>query len=151
MRRFISGVVLLAMLALAGCYGDSSSTGGASSTGPTKEAAVQVLRAMNSAIEAKDYTKAASYVQAPATASDFEKMVTNQEISARGIDILAEKGKFGKLTEVFEASRASGWADRMKVPVDSCYGLGYENAEAGFYWDGKAFKMIRCDDIGKLR
>jgi hypothetical protein len=154
MRKLALLIISAAVLALSGCYGNSNSSGGQTPAGggtPTKEAAVQLLRSMNSAIEAKDYTKAASYVALPANASDFERMVQNQEISASGIDIMASRGKWGKLAEVFTPERAKGWADRAKVSVDSCYGLNYESGEAGFYWDGKEFKLIRCDDIGKLR
>jgi hypothetical protein len=152
MKKYGFVIIVLAAAALAGCYGNSSSNSptASGSTSPTKDAAVQLLRALNSAIEAKDYSKAMGYVQGPARNEDFDRLVANQEISARGIDILAEKGKWGKLTEVFDSTRASGWADRVKVPVDSCYGLNYQNAEAGFYLDGKQFKIIRCDDIGKL-
>lgn len=48
------------------------------------------------------------------------------------------------------AERAKGWAERCKVELKDCYYLSLKNAEAGFYWDGKQFKIIRCDDIGKL-
>jgi hypothetical protein len=150
MRKLNSIALSVLALTFAACHGDSHS-GSDTASGPTKEAAVQLLKSLNSAIEAKDYTKAMTYVQGSPQNSDFDRLIANQEISASGIDILAQQGKWGKLAEVFDANRANSMADRMKVPVDSCYGLNYQNAEAGFYWDGKQFKMIRCDDIGKLR
>jgi hypothetical protein len=123
---------------------------------PTKENAVQTLRDALTALEAKDYDKAATYFKVPANAPPDEvkkqlaRLLEINELSSNGIDILARDGKWGKLEEVFGADRAKSMTERSGVPVDSCYGLNLRNAEAGFYWDGKQFKIIRCDDIGKL-
>lgn len=124
---------------------------------PTKEKAVQVLREVLAALEAKDYDRAAKHFQFPAKAdrskiaSELAALLTRREISKKGIDVLAAKGKWGKLADVLAAKRAQGYANRFKVPLDACYGLLLEPAEAGFYWDGARFKIIRCDDIGKLQ
>ena len=168
MKRLV--MMLALSLILVGCNktGDSSSNsnnsssgGGTSSTGtssaePTKDEAVKLLRAALAALEAKDYTKAAALFKIPAGASTEEinkqlaRLLELQEISSSGIDILAKDGKWGKLDQTFEAEQAKRIAERAGVPLESCYGLTLKSAEAGFYWDGKQFKIIRCDDIGKL-
>ncbi len=153
--RNIQTVAILFVLtfALVSC----SKLGGNKTSGqPTKENAVQLLRDALTALEAKDYDKAASYFKIPANATQDEikrqlgRLLELQELSEKGIDILAKDGKWGKLEEAFGADRAKSMAERAGVPLDSCYGLTLRNAEAGFYWDGKQFKIIRCDDIGKL-
>ena len=160
MRKLSCLVFAIAFLvAIAGCKKSNVQTDGTggSTAGPTKEAAVQTLRSFLAAVEAKEYSKAAAMVQTSSEVSPAEierslgRMLENNELSARGIDILAERGKWGKLAEVFGADRASRLIARAGVPVDDCYGLNLENAEAGFYWNGKEFKLVRVDDIGKLR
>jgi hypothetical protein len=137
------------LLCIAGCC-----LAGADSK-PSREAAVGLPRDLLQALEAKDYDKALTFLQVPPglkpedVKKELPKFLELKEISKKGIDILAKEGKWGKLDEIF-GDRAKKWAERGKVPLESCYGLGFKNAEAGFYWDGKQFKIIRCDDIGKL-
>jgi hypothetical protein len=127
-----------------------------SNSGPTKEQAVLILRDLLAALEANDYDKAMTFLQVPPTARPDElrkqvaRLLELKEISKRGIDILAMEGRWGKLDQAFDGQRAKRFAERAGVPLDSSYGLTLRNAEAGFYWDGKRFKIIRCDDIGKL-
>ena len=160
MKKLSCLVFAIALLAaLAGCKKSNVQTDGSGgpNSGPTKEAAVQTLRTFLAAVEAKEYPKAAAMIQTSSEVSPAEiekslgRMLDNNELSARGIDILAERGKWGKLAEVFGADRASRLIARAGVPVDDCYGLNLENAEAGFYWNGQQFKLVRVDDIGKLR
>lgn len=122
---------------------------------PSKEAAIQHLKDLNAALEAKDWKKAVTFM-APFPGMPPEKMEEQigklaeiKEISAKGIDILAAKGKWGKLSEVFP-EKAERWAQKAGVPADQTWGFSYENAEVGMHWDGKAFKVIRLDDVGKL-
>jgi hypothetical protein len=147
MRKFSCLVLTLAFLALVGCK----------SSGPTKEAAVQTLRNFLAAIEAKDYDKAAGMLKLPpqVTPDDIKRglgrIMELQEISSKGIDILAEKGKWGKLADVYGADRANRFVERSGASLDDSYGLNYQEAEAAFFWDGKEFKITRVDDIGKLQ
>ncbi|MCI0377013.1 MAG: hypothetical protein L0215_05370 [Gemmataceae bacterium] len=122
---------------------------------PTKEAGVQLLRDFLAALEAKDYDKAAKFLHFPPDAKiDIQKELSvgleRKEISKKGIDILAAKGKWGKLAEVFDKDVAERRAKRMQVPLDECYGLRLDVAEAGFHWTGTTFKLIRVNNIGKL-
>ena len=154
MNRFRFPLVLAVLAIFAACGKSDSSP--AAAAGPTKEAAVQTLRSLQAALDAKDYDKAINFIQIPpdAKAEDIKAALARipelQELSSQGIDILAEKGKWGKLTEVY-GERGSRFAERMKVSAEDSYGLSYQSAEAGFYWDGKQFKLVRIDDIGKLR
>jgi hypothetical protein len=138
--------------------GASGGTSGAStpSGAPTKEAAVKTLQDAAAALEAKDYDKAVVHFHVPpgATPEQFKTaapgMVENREISKQGVEILAAQGKWGKLEEVLPKDRAQRYAERSGVPLAECYGLTHGDAETGFYWDGRQFKLIRCDDVGKL-
>lgn len=123
---------------------------------PTKEAAVQALRDLYAALDAKDYDKALAVLAVPKgtkpedAKKQLDGLIQNKEISKKGIDILADKGKWGKVDEVFGAERAKSWAERFGVDLKNCYGLGFMGAEAAFFWDGKSFRIFRCNDIGKL-
>jgi hypothetical protein len=142
----------VAGLALAGVL----LTAGVALADPTKENAVKALNDFLAALEGKDYKKAGTFLQGTdkAPAAKLEKelsaLLERKEISKKGIEILAAKGKWGKLTEVFDADKAKRMAERFKVDAAACYGLALGNAEAGFHWDGKRFTLIRVDDIGKL-
>ena len=170
-RIFTVMFALVACLAFAsGCKDDAKTgTGGgtpttgaagggaaAAASGPTKETAVKALRDAAAALEAKDYDKAVTYFHVPpnATADQFKaaapQMVSNREISKQGVDILAAQGKWGKLEEVYGKDKAQRYAERSGVALDECYGLNHGDAETGFHWNGQQFKLIRCDDVGKL-
>ena len=128
----------------------------AADAGPSKESAVALLRGLLAVLQAQDYAKATTFFQMPpgltpeVLQKEAAKFIERNEISATGIDTLVAKGKWGKLTETVEPARAQRFAEKFGVPVAECYGLTLGNAEAGFFWDGKQFKLIRCDDIGKL-
>jgi hypothetical protein len=126
---------------------------------PDKEQAVKLLKAFLLELEAKDYNAAAAFVYLPEGITEEEKakfkdglpkMLENREISAAGIAKLSAEGKWGSLAEVAGQDRATRMAAKFKVPIEQCFGLYLDSAEAGFYWDGKSLKIIRCDDIGKL-
>jgi hypothetical protein len=143
---FLVGVVILLVVLLGG------------GSGPTRANAVQALRNLADALETRDYDRAEKILWAPPDVKlspalrrkAMDALLTRQEISRKGVEILAERGTWGTLTEVF-GDRARGWAERNKVPLHECYGLRLAPAEAGFFWDGKGFRVIRCDDIGKLQ
>lgn len=157
-------IMLALALVLVGCNkteenkngGSTNGSTSTSSAAPVKDDAVKVLRSALAALESKDYDKAASFFKIPSGAStedinkQLARLIELQEISSSGIDILAKDGKWGKLDETFSADQAKRIAERAGVSLDACYGLTLKSAEAGFYWDGKQFKIIRCDDIGKL-
>jgi hypothetical protein len=127
---------------------------------PTKEAGIARLKETLAALEAKDYTKAAGFFVLPAgvpadkIAGELGRLLELKEISAPGIEILATKGKWGKLAEVFEPERAQRWAEKSGVAVDQCWGFSAEgsgaNASVGFHYDGKELKLIRLNNVGKL-
>lgn len=161
MKRIM--IMLVLTLALAGCSkmignkGDGPAKGSTTTSAePSKDNAVRVLQNALAALEAKDYDKAATFFNAPSGSSSenvkrqLSRLLELQEISQKGIDILARDGKWGRLEQVFGTDRAKRLAERAGVPLDACYGLKLSNAEAGFYWYGQQFKIIRCDDIGKL-
>ncbi|HEU0031736.1 MAG TPA: hypothetical protein VFQ53_13960 [Kofleriaceae bacterium] len=148
--------VLSIVLAVACGKGDKSGGGGGpTASAPTKEVAIDTLKAVNTALEAKDYNKAADMFGTPAGATKEQLagqlggLIEKQEISKAGIDVMASKGKFGKLAEVFP-DKGERWAKKFNVPLDECYALSFENGEAAFHWTGNSFKLIRLDDIGKL-
>ena len=74
-------------------------------------------------------------------------MTTTTETKIKGGSWLFEE----QPGEVFTPERAKSLAERAGVPEDECYGLMHENAEAGFHWTGQDFKIIRCNNVGKLK
>lgn len=144
MRRTIRfGVFVVLALTAVGC-----------SKEPTKEAAVETLNDFNTALQKKDYDKALTYVSAPEGVSPEklkEELARFQDMTSEGIKALSEKGKWGKLSDVYSAEKVKSWTERHKVPADKCYGLHLAPAEAAFYWTGDGFKIIRMDDIHRAK
>jgi hypothetical protein len=164
MGRGSTNLWLLLALAilLTGCGGEDADTaGGGADDGPaaappTKEAVIVVLRELHGALVAKDFDRAVSHlVEFPNITEEARKAATagfidEREISQAGIDILAEKGKFGPLKEVCP-ERGARWAEYAGVPIDRCYGISYEGAEVAVIQKGEALLLIRLDDVGKLQ
>jgi hypothetical protein len=148
-----------------GTTGPASGTGAgsgsvrapATSAAPSREQAVQVLQMVADALEAKDYDKAVTYFQIPPgkTPEQFKAtapgLVEQQVISKEGVEVLGAEGNWGSLQEVFAEESANRLAERAGVPVDQCYGLSHAEGEAGFHWTGQEFKVIHCNNIGKLK
>ena len=141
------GVFTLSLLL--GVYGCGTSS-------PTKETIVSILYDLNTALSAKDYKKAAEFLQPipnltpKKLMSSLDSFQKNNEISEAGIAILAEKGKFGPLLEIFPKSGVR-FAKQAGVDAGKCYALGHNGAEVAAHWDGKDFLLIRLDDIVKLQ
>ncbi len=127
---------------------------------PTKEQAIAHLKGLLTALEAKDYDKAVTFFATPPGATpeqlkaEMPKLIEKREISAEGIEVLAAEGKWSKLADVAkpEPERAASWAKRFGVNPTECWALiGNAGGEAAFHFDGTSLKLIRCDDIGKLK
>lgn len=129
---------------------------GAIAAVPNKAGLITVLRDMLAAIEAGDAAKALGYLAPPKGMKQEDGLkavmtfVEKREISAAGIDRLAAEGKFGFLDEVFK-ERGIAWAERADVDIAKCYGLALEDAQVAAFWTGDTFKVIRVDDVGKLK
>ncbi|GHC60070.1 hypothetical protein [Roseibacillus persicicus] len=122
---------------------------------PTREAAVAILTEFASRLEGGDYSAAAELMSTPPGMTHEEKtegvkgILEKNEISSAGVVVLAEKGTWGKLTEVF-GDRGVAWAERWKLDPEDCWGLGFHAAETTFVWNGEALQIFRCDDVGKI-
>ena len=77
------------------------------------------------------------------------KLIERSEISGEGIDVLAEKGKFGLVAEIFPR-RGAGWAERNKVAPERCWALAHDGGEVVVFAAADGLKLIRLDDVGKL-
>src|SRR5262249_50545629 len=91
---------------------------------PTKEAAIKVLTAFASALEANDVEKAWKYLYISGKIKEQEKKIKEafkkrlskilqSDISTKGVAILAKKGKWGKLAEVVGAKEAKGLTEMV--------------------------------------
>ncbi|MDJ0973644.1 MAG: hypothetical protein QNJ98_04230 [Planctomycetota bacterium] len=152
---FQIALALMASLALGACGDAGNGDGGGGP--PTKADVVSHLEGLLAAIEAKDWDGAGAHMLLNENAPPKEKwpdvfagMVSKKEISKAGIAILAEKGKFGPLKEIFEG-RGESWAKRAGVPVEECYALAHDGAEVAVIRGAGGLKLIRLDDVGKLR
>ena len=156
-RRF--GLVLLvaAGLLYGACGGDEGTP-----PQPTKEALVQTLRDLLAALEAGDNEAAfAHLVPLPGMQPEdvplaFDRVVDRdgisttkrKDISAEGIDVLAQEGVFGELGDLL-GERGKGWAARAGVDKKQCYALVFDDAEVAALWNGTAFQIIHLDDVRK--
>lgn len=153
-------LVLVLVSCFVGCGGEPSSDATPGSTTmdaePVKEDILAVLRELNAALDKSDYALAVTFMQPfPDMTSDemseaLARFQELREISAEGIGVLAEKGAFGPLLEIFP-DRGKGFAERAGVDPDSCHALALQGAEVAGHWDGRVFRLIRLDDVGKLR
>jgi hypothetical protein len=139
------------------CVAAASMLGAAEPAAPTKEQAIEHLGSFLAALEANDFDNAAAHVAkapnvtAEETKKTFKRLLEMREISKEGIEVLASHGQWGKLTQL-KADKGPAWAKRYNLPAEECYVLAHpEGAEAAFHFDGKSLKIIRCDDIGKLK
>ena len=153
--------VLALCLLLGACGGDEAASNGdandaVTAAQPTKEQLVQTLRDLLAAIEAQDYEKAATFlVPLPGMEPEelpeaLQSLVERRELSAPGIDILAKEGAFGEMDDLF-GERGWSWAKRAGVEHNECWALTFDDAEVAAHWDGEAFRLIRLDDVGKLK
>ena len=156
MFRPMSVAVLVFSAAIVGAPGFSAGQANAARE-PTKEQALANLRAMCAALEAGNLDKAIVFIATPPGGGVAEvkqiakRMLEAQEISKDGIDVIERDGKWGKLAEV-KPKKGAEWAAKFNVPLAQCYAIEHpDGAEAAFHFDGKVLKIIRCDDIGKLR
>jgi len=82
--------------------------------------------------------------------SDLNKSIERNEISAEGIAILAEKGSFGKLKDIFP-EKAQSWMKRRKIKnEEECYAMSLFGAKVAGLWNGENFLFFKFDDIGQL-
>lgn len=153
-------LTLVLALCLGACGGDDADTSGkgnaTSQAAPTKAELVKTLRNALAHIQAEKFDEAAALFVVPEDATDEEiakqlgRMVERNEISEGGIAKLEQAGTFGPLAEVFP-ERGAMWAKRSKVEADACYALKLDGAEVAAHWDGGGFRLIRLDDVGKLK
>ncbi|MBA3462969.1 MAG: hypothetical protein H0T46_23640 [Deltaproteobacteria bacterium] len=131
---------------------------------PSKEAAIARLEEVLAALEAKDWDKVSGMF---AFGSDDKpspeklekklgRLIEIGEISAPGIALLAKSATWGSLIEVMGQEKAEGFARNFKVPVGDCYGFRLEQpdvttATVGFHWDGSTLRLIRLNNVGKLK
>ena len=151
------------MIALVGCgAGDGDANGNGEKKDdvttagpPTKEAVIGLLRDMVAALEAKDHDKAVTYlVEFPGMTPEKAKkgvagFLEKREISKAGVEILAQRGTFGTLTQVFP-ERGAYLAKKAGVPVDECWAMSCDGAEVAVHQKDGKLRLIRLDDVGKL-
>jgi len=146
-------LVLFALLLAAACGGEEFTI---PREEPTKGDLVAVLREIHASLDAKNYSAAATLLVTFPGMTD-EKMqkaaagfIPKKEISAGGIDILEAKGRYGPLLEVFP-NHGTRLAKNAGVDAAECYAMSLEDAQVAAHWDGRAFRLIRLDDVGKLK
>lgn len=151
-RSVLMAWMIGAALVLAGTMRGQTTQAGQ----PAKAQAVQVLRDFLKAVEAKDYDKALTMYLLPPEVSEerakeyFAEMLQTKEVSAKGVDALADKGKWGKYAEVVNAKEAEYWVARLSVEAAECYGLSLGAGRVGLHWDGTSFKLFQCTGVGKV-
>ncbi len=153
-RRTILTAAALAAALLVGAT--TAATPARADEGATKEAAVKALKDLAAALEAQDFDKALTILLGPPGVPPEKlkegagKLIERKEISSKGVDILADKGKWGSGEEVFGADKLKRYATALKVENSVFYGLKHDNAEALFLWEKDHFRVVDLDNIGKL-
>jgi len=161
MRRGV--LVMLATLSCgvlaAACGGETDQDAGGlppqAGVAPTRAQAITLLRELLDTLERGDYEAATRFLL-PSVVKDASKarkrmatLIPNREISGAGLDILAARGHYGPLTEVFP-EKGTNWAEKAGVDPAKCTALKEGDATVILYWGGKAIRILRLDDVGKL-
>ncbi len=153
MRTKLAGVALLAVvMSFLACGGEEFVI---PLDPPTKDEVIEVLRKVADALEAKDYDLAAAhFIEYPNMTPEAMKtalagFLEKREISKAGVEILAAKGKFGPLAEVFPEAGAR-WAEKAGVPLDNCWGISWGDAQVAVAKEAGDPLIFRLDDVGKL-
>lgn len=147
-------MITLATVALAAC----GSKDGAPTGELDKAAAVKMLESVFANAEGKKIDAMMQQFAAPPgkegeLKGQLEKIdfIAKKEISAAGIKVLAEKGKFGAAVEVLGAEKAERRAKRFGADPKNCKAFTHDNAQAIFCQFDKSWKLIRLNNIGKLQ
>lgn len=121
---------------------------------PTRQMALNFLRKFLKALEEEAYEEADAYLfdfphlSAEKRMATLKTLIEKREISAPGLDLLAE-GEYGPLCQVFP-EHSHDMARRASVPPNECWAFRLKGAKAGLHWDGNQLKLFYIDDIGKL-
>ena len=85
--------------------------------------------------------------------SEFLQKALADEISEAGVAVLANKGRFGTLREIFP-DKAAQWAGQAGVKIDDCVAFKAERngiqAEAVLVREGNSYRIVRCNNIKQL-
>lgn len=123
---------------------------------PTKQSLIAALRTILPLLEAGKWEEAAQHVVMPdgLEPRDLASIARNNELSADGISALESSAEFGLATELFGASRAEALCKKMGIGTENVYGFNHQQGdqwgEVLAQWDGKQFRFVRLDDVGKL-
>lgn len=120
--------------------------------------AIQPADRLASAVASRNQAEAAKYVQLPESSSQLLEGdaiidTLKEEISPRGVSILARKGQFGPLREVFPAE-VDRWAKAFGVNPDHCVAFRMEKdglrAELVILQQGDSFRVLRCNNVKQM-
>ncbi|QDV23829.1 hypothetical protein [Aureliella helgolandensis] len=152
---------LLAAFLLVGCLDSQGICQTAESLpqseGPNAKSLLATLTTVLPLLEKKDFQTAVNHFALPPhlRPEDLDGLIERNELSAAGIEILREHATFGSAVEVFGEARGTAFAEKMGVAVADCYGFNHETeggtGEVMAVWDGKRFKIVRLDDVGKMQ
>lgn len=123
---------------------------------PTREYFVKTLREFLDALESGDVDAATAYLHPFPNMGPTDvhralpAFLEQDKISGPGLDILAEKGTFGPLAEVFP-ERGATWAGWVKANRAKSYALAFEGAEVAALWKGQLFLIFHLEGVGKLK
>ncbi len=123
---------------------------------PNKATLIQSLNQVLDSLEKRDFQAASQHFVLPNNFRPemLDGLVQKNEISREGIKLLEQNASFNTASEAFGDERASYFADKSDVDVNQCYGFNHQTssatAEVIGWWNGKGFKLIRLDDVGKL-
>lgn len=125
---------------------------------PTKDEVVTLLRTIDARLSERNYAGMETLFGIPTgftadqLAENLAGLQERGEISASGIDALAERGTFGPAAEVLGADRAARFAEKFGVAVDRCHALALDPGEVVVcrFPDGVS-RLIRLDDVGRVQ
>lgn len=123
----------------------------------TRDIAVRTLQEFNRCLEEKDFKKAITYLKLPKEVAGKEdkiveslaKIAGSSEISKKGIEVLAEKGKWNALAKLQSEAEAKRMSQGL--PPEKCFGLFVgPRRGAAFHWDGSRLLITYFNNIGRL-
>ena len=85
--------------------------------------------------------------------TDFLNKALRDEISAEGLKVLYETGRFGSLLAIFP-DKANGWAETLGINPENCVAFRGEKgditAELVLEKTADGYRIVRCNNIKQL-
>ena len=126
-----------------------------------KRRCVEALQAFRVALDSPDSEYLLRLIAAPQAVqgkmpreqAEFIRKALKSEISEDGLRLVAKRGSFGSLNQIFP-DEGLAWAKQAGVNPDNCVAFRFNGkstrTEVVFEVEGHAYRIVRCNNVNNL-